>query len=265
MFFQLGVIGLAGMAIMTTYCCHLIVKCKYYTIDYVCEKLRNMDVDLDNNEESDHVEHRKAYIEAARKKMETKLTYKDIGTILYGRAGTVIVGVCIIITQCGFCVGYHIFIGNVLLVIIESNSIAATPLNNSNISKLGNPGPIGYMTSASDHRDYQGLYEGVADVVPYNIDTEKAYAVLEDVISNSTVPGGSGDGWNSQVALIFLVLLPAPLFMVFTLFRKVRGIGPISVMASTVVGIGFIVTLIYIVIGKFQFLTYIQTHCVIYY
>lgn len=46
--------------------------------------------------------------------MMKHMSYGDIGRLSFGRAGTFIVNLCIVLTQFGFCVAYFIFIGNTL-------------------------------------------------------------------------------------------------------------------------------------------------------
>ena len=73
----------------------------------------------------------------------------------------------------------------------------------------------------------------------------------DDVTSGESPPEAKSDLLiDPQYLLMILSVSPLPLFMIFTLFRKVRGIGPISVIANFTVILGFVVILTYVCMGK---------------
>lgn len=49
-----------------------------------------------------------------RDRLQKNLSYPDLGRILYGRTGAILVNTFLLITQFGFCMNYYIFVGNIL-------------------------------------------------------------------------------------------------------------------------------------------------------
>ena len=63
-------------------------------------------------------------------RLNSNLGFVDLGRITYGKTGAFFVRFCIVITQFGFCIGYGIFVGNVLYRIIfpEETNISVEPV-----------------------------------------------------------------------------------------------------------------------------------------
>ncbi|XP_064621004.1 uncharacterized protein LOC135483870 isoform X2 [Lineus longissimus] len=112
-FFQsgllLGCISLVIIVAVTDHCCQLIVKCKKYLVEELCEKYER-----ENSEEDDGT---------YRQHLQRDLRYADIGGLCFGKWGIVIVDVFLLITQTGFCVAYFIFVGNTLLAMFPLKEV----------------------------------------------------------------------------------------------------------------------------------------------
>eukprot|EP00050_Salpingoeca_kvevrii_P015154 m.44036 g.44036 ORF g.44036 m.44036 type:complete len:490 (+) comp6184_c0_seq1:2677-4146(+) len=90
----LGTVLLVVIAAATDYCCQLIVKCK------VLAAARVRDQHGLSEQEHQHL-------------MDT-MQYGDVGEACFGRYGRYLIDLAVAFTQFGFCIGYAIFLGNML-------------------------------------------------------------------------------------------------------------------------------------------------------
>lgn len=102
--FQLGVVGVFIIALITDHCCQLIIKCKKAAVQKV----------LDIIPQSKDVESQNINITQIRNTVEKRMLFGEIGRIALGKWGVLLVNVALLATQYGFCIGYFIFMGNTI-------------------------------------------------------------------------------------------------------------------------------------------------------
>ena len=103
-FFQLGLVGVLIIALITDHCCQLIIKCKKAAVQKV----------LDTVPQSKDVECQDSNMPALRNTVEKRMLFGEIGRIALGKWGVLLVNVALLATQYGFCIGYFIFMGNTI-------------------------------------------------------------------------------------------------------------------------------------------------------
>lgn len=103
--FQLGVVGVLIIALITDHCCQLIIKCKKAAVQKV----------LDTIPQSKDVEAQSINLTSVRNTVEKRMLFGEIGRIALGKWGVLLVNVALLATQYGFCIGYFIFMGNTIM------------------------------------------------------------------------------------------------------------------------------------------------------
>ncbi len=232
---------------MTIHCCQLIVDVKYIIVNDYCLK-HNLDAGKYNGQNNAH---------RFRKALVKHLDYPDVGRVVFGTWGAGLVKLFLFLTQCGFCINYHIFIGTMLYGMVHSPSAGSTHSiqrleaynsnngfgdafhNNAfvvvhNSSSGNTSGGIGHTFSNTP----------IVNSTPFVVDNFSTSS-LSDV--TTSIPAPSGDPWLPPLTL--LVVAPLPLFLVFVLLRKVRNMAPISLTANSAATIGFVLTIGYIISG----------------
>eukprot|EP00047_Mylnosiga_fluctuans_P017265 m.60122 g.60122 ORF g.60122 m.60122 type:complete len:430 (-) comp7006_c0_seq2:144-1433(-) len=101
----LGSVGILVVAVVTSHCCQLIVKCKRTAVAKIAMGVNN----------SDEIE------DAA-----CSLQYGDVAIAAIGNNGRALVDTFLVLTQFGFCVSYFIFIGSTLNALAPSMPVDGT-------------------------------------------------------------------------------------------------------------------------------------------
>lgn len=135
--FQLGLVGVLIIALITDHCCQLIIKCKKAAVQKV----------LDTVPQSNDVESQVRKMEVLRNTVEKRMLFGEIGRIALGKWGVLLVNVALLATQYGFCIGYFIFMGNTIASMFPttppghdvSTTTPLPPHNSSNISNTTSP------------------------------------------------------------------------------------------------------------------------------
>ena len=161
------------------------------------------------------------YVATYRRKIVKNLSYQDIGRIIMGRWGRYIVNIFVFITQFGFCVNYHIFIGNLLYGILLAKD-NQTDFDNRTTRELSNSSSL-----------------------PLQQDINNSEFHVNLSLANIT----QSPEFSSKLTLILLVLAPLPIFILFTCFRHIRHMSLVSLVANVCVLTGAFVLLFYIVSG----------------
>ncbi|XP_013406089.2 uncharacterized protein LOC106170662, partial [Lingula anatina] len=141
--------GLGGLLIivaMTDYCCQLLVKVKHIVVNNIVDTKRiqekierassiaNASTSSSSSSftspspaASSTAEEDELAIHSFHQQVAKSLSYQDIGRIVFGTPGSVIVQMCLLLTQFGFCIGYFVFLGNTIysmfpVKIVETNT-----------------------------------------------------------------------------------------------------------------------------------------------
>ncbi|XP_061169104.1 uncharacterized protein LOC133178388, partial [Saccostrea echinata] len=212
------------------------------------------------------------------------MSYGDIGQISMGKIGRIIVNICIGVTQFCFCVGYSIFLGNTIFSLFPAKVCNNAILNVDNVSVSSDVPScelryLGLLPSSNIRPAKRSLSDlpnisfpevqftenitvsslmssalltgNLTDLVttalPLNISstmlaphinaTSAAMLNITGEVIQSTAPD-----------LKLLVLSPLPIFLLFALFRNVRKLGFISVMANVSILVGSASVFLYLVI-----------------
>lgn len=241
--FQLGILGLLLIALVTDHCCKLIVKCKYAAIQQISTRLAPKKTD--DQESIILIRH-----------MSRNLTYGDIGKIACGSIGILIVNICIIFTQFGFCIGYFIFVGNTVSSLFPSKNISLNSnetssllfTNSSEVPSSNNgdyyiedvnvPSRFNYSGSVQNHDNLYRMLNNSSQISATNSSVhDNIY--FSDFVMVSEAPD-----------LRLLVIAPIPIFVGFAFLRSVRNLGFISVSADVSIFLGCVITLTYLIVGK---------------
>ncbi|XP_062612262.1 uncharacterized protein LOC134274037 [Saccostrea cucullata] len=211
------------------------------------------------------------------------MSYGDIGQISMGKIGRIIVNICIGVTQFCFCVGYSIFLGNTIFSLFPSKvcnnaildvdnvSISSDvpscelrylgllPSSNIRPAKRSLPDLISNASSLENTENTMisslmssalltgNLTDLVTTALPLNI----SFSTLAPHINVTSVAMLNITGEVTQSTapdLKLLVLSPLPIFLLFALFRNVRKLGFISVMANVSILVGSASVFLYLVI-----------------
>lgn len=235
--FQLGAAGLVLIALLTDHCCNLIVKCKYAAIDKVMTLYRS---EVQRDEGSVDEDEMKV----VHNRLLKNLTYGDIGKLSFGNPGLVLVNLCLLFTQFGFCVSYFIFIGNTFYTLFPSHNVTQT--NSSIYNTSGQPPFLNPLDAVEETDSLTGeAYE----------DSNAEYLYSSYVLGNSSASNLTQD-WSfisvsSAPRLEYLILVPLPFFIMFAIIRKVRHLGVISILADVSIFVGCACVFIYLLIRKY--------------
>ena len=222
-----------------------------------------------------------------RERMQKHLTYADLGKITFGRVGQALVNGCLLLTQIGFCIVYHIFIGQTIYSMVLAGSVETgnvtvphtnlhrSPQLQSDALSIGSPAftggghlqsPLLPRFEGMDLNDdslasNDTILTQSTPVIPsenweiskssvLDVSTPSLPPSLPDDVVTTTQPLNKlANGWLPP--LEFLVLTPLPLFVIFVLFRKVRLMGPISLVANGTMTAGYFAVVVYIIIGMY--------------
>ena len=280
------------MAALTAHCCHLIVKVKYHAIKVVMNKRRAMGASSPR--------HHSAEEKLMFRRLQRTMTYSDIGRVAFGKWGGRFVNIFLVITQVGFCMTYHIFIGSNIYSLIstaDQETINHTQPGMGTIQQLGvlrqGYGDMSVLKKAQEDTNF--LEKGILDLnhglpnnqdgshplqsvalssrtqkgnsiaiqeenstsLPspvYNISTQGTTSVDPSTTYHSSTPRPTEyhplGGWLPPLAL--LVILPLPMFIGFTLFRNVRLMGFVSLLANGTMSAGYFVVVVYIIASEWN-------------
>lgn len=210
--------------------------------------------------------------------LQTRLTYGDIGMVAFGQAGRFIVNFCVFLTQFGFCVGYCIFIGNTLFSFFPLKAHCVLP--QGNITRLNLPstsvkqmmGTLAYAEHAvkvpETHLPWNCSSPPVSNSdkledMPKMSAAAKENAVLlnHSYFSNflSSNSSSSHVVFSSDAPQLYLlILLPLPIFIVFSFIKNLRFMGAISICADVAIVVGWLFLLVFLFIGKYFDLFFIK-------
>ena len=218
---------------MTSHCCQLIVKVKYIIINEYCLQYQTSHGD---GRYGPYTSSRKF-----RKSLQKHLDYPDIGRVVYGKWGAGFVKMFLVLTQFGFCVNYHIFLGNTLYGMIEPSSLIVPADNNSSHPEVIPP--------HIDHKQYDNILQQSAlnfTLTTMNHLGNSTVTPIDEVVTPK--PESLSSSWTPPLSL--LVICPLPLFLVFVLIRQVRGMAPISFIANSAATIAYFLLIGYISAGN---------------
>lgn len=279
---QLGFGGLLLIALVTDHCCHLIVKTKYHAIRHVIELYKASTES--SNEDDDIVIYDVDEASMIEQHMLKHMSYGDIGQISMGKVGRIIVNFCIAMTQFCFCVNYSIFLGNTVYSLFPSNVCYNGIVNVDNVSYVAKiepycelrylglvPSTIIKPTKRSIGTDFTnssllGVLPGendtdTSDMPLTNLNGSVTSAFFENISTSTEMPFANATSMamsnitgeviqSTAPDLKLLVLAPLPFFLLFALFRNVRKLGFISVIANASILLGSASVFLYLIVGK---------------
>ncbi|XP_064602591.1 uncharacterized protein LOC135468322 isoform X2 [Liolophura sinensis] len=169
------------------------------------------------------------------------LTYGDIGKLSFGNPGLVLVNMCLLFTQFGFCVSYFIFIGNTFYTLFPTHNVTQTNSSIYNTSALPtflNPVDPLEETGSLTRQTYE--------------DVDAEYFYSSNIVGNSSASNLTQD-WSfisvsSAPRLEYLILVPLPFFVMFAIIRKIRHLGVISILADVSIFVGCVCVFVYLLI-----------------
>ena len=154
-YFQLGIVGLVLVAVLTDHCCQLLIKVKYLVVDQFSDQYmfpsrrKHSSTSSAGSIHDDQVEEFAALL---RHRMQKNLTYPDLGRIIYGRSGAAMVNTFLLITQFGFCMNYYIFMGNILYSFLPVKMPMSSSPMESGFGGFNGTSP-GAMITGTQHGD----------------------------------------------------------------------------------------------------------------
>uniref|UniRef100_A0A0L8GXY0 Amino acid transporter transmembrane domain-containing protein n=1 Tax=Octopus bimaculoides TaxID=37653 RepID=A0A0L8GXY0_OCTBM len=274
-----GLILLLIIASLTSHCCQLIVKCKYYALDILLWKF-----DARHLKSSDNMDQQRLELES---QLQKQLSYGDIGMIAFGRIGQGVVNFCVFLTQFGYCIGYSIFVGNTLLSFfpvvpqcvllhVANNTQLNTSLSLKHIMGI----PSNQFNRLPNHSiswNCTNVFNKSGTLIPPSV-TETPKGTKKTVIShlsnhNATFPVTtsispliSTDIITSSSHILLphvsyvkmapnlyiLILLQLPILILFSFVRNMRVLGIISICANASIVLGWGAIMIFLFI-KFSF------------
>ena len=245
---QIAIIGLLVVAVLTDYSCMLMVRCKYLLIDKLCEDYRDS-----NPTSSKDVERKLASL---RWRMTRFLGYGDLVSLTLGRWGLYVVNFCIIVTQAGFCMNYFIVIGNTMEMLF--------PLRLENVTVPADL--VNASLQASNFASWDRLLRDSVSSPPQSTGQQSTNNATE--FENTTFLRNSSTGLETLLVydttawpLPLLVIIPLPLMAVFALFRTMRQLSIVSIVANSCLFVGFFSILFYLVAGTSHWV-YLSAKCV---
>ena len=259
------------------------VKCKYRLIDDICKRKLGGD-ELLGREVTEEV---LSEVADLRKRLQKNMDYGDVAKLTMGKWGPLLVNICLIITQCGFCIGYFIFIGNTIyqLFPVEQRNISEANLshvivNGNPVVHAQNPVIARHLMSLEEDTDITDKITNImsnvtnsfstnntSDDYPYTTETTMSESTTLSTTASSHFPNVSSTmlpssnhstpAHGSSLVMIslappleLLVLFPLPLFILFTYFRSIRGLGSVSVLANVAIFVGYFLVLAHLISGK---------------
>ena len=217
------------VAVATTHCCQLAVHCKKQIIKHLLAKQFPEQNQTTDSKTSAMIEDK---VTEARRSLERSLTLQDIAHISLGVWGLRSVNVALFITQFGFCTSYIIFLGKTLQHLLggidtdyeEEEDAARRSLQLND-------------TTTEVYDLYDNTTEIMTTVI-YNQSTS-----LPSTTPRTPSPHGP--------SYTLLVLLLYPIFVVYSLIRKMRNIGPISVVSNIINMSAYVAIMGYLVKRKY--------------
>lgn len=210
------------------------------------------------------------------------MSYGDIGQISMGKVGRIIVNFCIAMTQFCFCVNYSIFLGNTVYSLFPSNVCYNGIVNVDNVSYVAKiepycelrylglvPSTIIKPTKRSIGTDFTnssllGVLPGkndtdTSDTPLTNLNGSVTSAFFENISTSTEMPFANATSMamsnitgeviqSTAPDLKLLVLAPLPFFLLFALFRNVRKLGFISVIANASILLGSASVFLYLIV-----------------
>ncbi|XP_072026457.1 uncharacterized protein [Amphiura filiformis] len=211
----LGFIAMVFIAIATTHCCQLAVHCKKQIIKHLLKKQFPNGTQTTDPKTSAMLEHN---MTETRKSLERSLTLQDIAQISLGVWGLRTVNLALFITQFGFCTSYIIFLGKTLQHLFGG---IATEDESTEEGERSLSGTLQSVNMTSDMYDFLNSTDQTVTTIMYN--TTIAVTTPPLMSTNHSVP-----------SYTVFVLALYPIFVVYSLIRKMRNIGPISVVSNII-------------------------------
>ncbi|GAB1597532.1 uncharacterized protein LOC115218729 isoform X2 [Argonauta hians] len=265
-----GLILLVIIAGLTSHCCQLIVKCKYYALDILLCKF-----DARHLKSSDNMDQQRIELES---QLQKQLSYGDIGMIAFGRIGQGVVNFCVFLTQFGYCIGYCIFVGNTLLSFfpIVSQCVLLHVANNSQLNSSLSAKhlmevPANQLNRLANHSiawNCTTVFNKSGTVLPPEIPKGTKMSHLSNYNASSSIttsisPFKATEILTSSIhhlsqhisfttvapSLYILILLQLPVLILFSFVRNMRILGIISICANASIVLGWAAIMIFLFIN----------------
>ncbi|XP_077992695.1 uncharacterized protein LOC144446744 [Glandiceps talaboti] len=281
----LGIIGLIIIASMTDHCCHLIIKCKneaisrLHSIHYTPSKV---DLEAEDSNDGELAKSGEELLEH----FEASLTYGDLGKLCMGEIGIVLVNIGLCITQLGFCTAYLIFLGTTIGSFFPLQDVVNNVTEDATHMKTISPSlSVSFNLQAVVETDLHIRHGNKSEAADFDItqilnnesyiETKKTntspttqkivHRLNMYLASNLTTPSQDMDIASTEStanstecesplqestapSFYFLVLIPFPIFIIFSFVRNMRTLGPMSAIANLALCLGFLALLLYLII-----------------
>lgn len=237
-----------------------------------------------DDEDDDIVKYDVDEVSLVEQHMLKHMSYGDIGQISMGKVGRIIVNFCIAMTQFCFCVNYSIFLGNTVYSLFPSSVCYNGIVNVDNVSSVAKIEPycelryLGLVPSTNIKPMKRSISTDFINSTFLGFTLEKndtdtsnmpltnltglvTSAFFENISTTTEIPLANATSitisnitgeviQSTAPDLKLLVLAPLPFFLLFALFRNVRKLGFISVMANVSILLGSASVLLYLIVGK---------------
>lgn len=237
-----------------------------------------------DDEDDDIVKYDVDEVSLVEQHMLKHMSYGDIGQISMGKVGRIIVNFCIAMTQFCFCVNYSIFLGNTVYSLFPSSVCYNGIVNVDNVSSVAKIEPycelryLGLVPSTNIKPMKRSISTDFINSTFMGFTLEKndtdtsnmpltnltglvTSAFFENISTTTEIPLANATSitisnitgeviQSTAPDLKLLVLAPLPFFLLFALFRNVRKLGFISVMANVSILLGSASVLLYLIVGK---------------
>lgn len=208
-----------------------------------------------------------------RQKLAFSVSYGDVGRLAFGRWCEIVINLTVVFTQFLTCVCYFIFIGNAIFTIYpmvlpwapENRSILVNSTHDS-LLQLRNGIPLLSIENiagvSDDHHIHRRSVENW-DITTWDGFDSYVNYTTEAPVSNTTTPASNmttplpTPAWfqrSTAPNLMYIVMFPAPFFLLTSLIRHMRILSPFTVIATLFLFGGAIAVLVFLVIGKYVIL-----------
>jgi len=259
MLFQFGLAGVFLVATLTDHCCQLMLDCKKRLIQQICSN----SVAVSSIEEDD--------VPQLRERLHRTLGYGDLGRRIFGMWCFHLIQFAVCFTQFTTCVSYFVFIGNTVFEMFPVIETTVPQLDDVPASYHANAGVGNVEPYAFDKPVALNFTESSTNhpltTLPYS------NATFTNVITTSNVTTASSLTTNHPAStaeimtffpahnvsyisvstapdLQLITLWPLPIFLVTSLVRNIRYLGPMSFVASMALLLGILSVLAFIFIGN---------------
>ncbi|ELT96757.1 hypothetical protein CAPTEDRAFT_221004 [Capitella teleta] len=261
----LGILGVLLIATITDYCIQILVQCKTYIIEDVCEEERAGGMNQHD-------------IHALRKRLDGSIGYGDIAKRAFGNWCYTLTQFLVWFTQYATLISYFIFIGNTVFEIFPEVPAQvpihnSTPINQTGVSRLGEGVPMlsipnlnrvkrdlsEEFTMDEDHPLFAfGSNFTHLHFIARNISNMTTVGPVVNITTTTptripnvtaSVPPSSFTWISTAPSLRLIMLFPLPFFILTSLVRRLRILSPFSSLAALALTIGAASVLTYIVVG----------------